>query len=327
MNKLSKKLIALALSLVAVSGSVASAASFPDMPTDWTATAMENAVKNKLLNGYDDGTIKPNNNIKRAEMAAIITRSFNALTKADISKFTDVTKDKWYYDEFSKAVAMGAFNGDELSHLNPQKNITFEESFKVIASIFGLIADTQGYGNDFDSQDLSSLDKFADGKDVADWAKPYVAAIVSRGYWNGIDNHLYPKQYITRAQFAVLMDNIIKTYIDEPGEHKTLPAGGVMIRSDKVTIDVEKHDGLILVAESVAGKEPITIGVKELSAPLVVRGGADQVTFIGSVQKAAILRAGIEVWFVNSYAGENPNFFAIDGSRFRPRVNLIPADN
>ena len=63
---------------------------FTDMPDDWTTSALKNAVKNGLLNGYD-GKIMPNDNIKRSEMAAILVRAFGATKEADISSFKRLT--------------------------------------------------------------------------------------------------------------------------------------------------------------------------------------------------------------------------------------------
>ena len=43
---------------------------------------------------------------------------------------------------------------------------------------------------------------------LADWAKPYVAYLVSAGIVNGADGNINPKAYITRAEVAVIMYNI-----------------------------------------------------------------------------------------------------------------------
>ncbi len=47
----------------------------------------------------------------RAEMAAIINRSFGCYKAADISQYKDVSKSKWYYKDVALAVQMGTYNG------------------------------------------------------------------------------------------------------------------------------------------------------------------------------------------------------------------------
>ena len=50
------------------------AMAFTDMPSGETGEALENAVNNGIITGYDDGLIKPDNHITRAEMAAMLTK-------------------------------------------------------------------------------------------------------------------------------------------------------------------------------------------------------------------------------------------------------------
>ena len=274
------------------------AADFPDMPNDWTTESLQKAVENGLLSGFEDGTIRPGNNITRAQMATIIVRSFEASAAADISRFTDVAPGEWYYDSFAKAVQMRAFNGDDRNMLNPNNPITFQECFKVMASIFGLIAntDSQYEKNDLTEQDLTPLNKFSDASEVSDWAKPYVAAIVEGGYWEGIDGKLTPKAYITRAQFAVLMDNLVTTYINEPGTYKDLPEGNIMIRSEDVTIDGIKSGSDIIICDGVKETEQgINFTNAELNGTLVMRGGGKNVNFSGFLNRFVILNSNLNL--------------------------------
>lgn len=61
--------------------------------TAWYAEAVSAAVDNGLLYGKSSSIIDPNGAMTRAEMAAIINRSFGCYAKADISKYKDVSKD------------------------------------------------------------------------------------------------------------------------------------------------------------------------------------------------------------------------------------------
>ena len=95
MKKLFIKLSILALSFAALC-STSAFADFTDMPTEPEAkTALELAVQNGLLTGYDTGEIKPYDNITRAQMAAIVVRAFGATKTADISNFADMNEEQW----------------------------------------------------------------------------------------------------------------------------------------------------------------------------------------------------------------------------------------
>lgn len=267
MNKKIKKLTALAgaAAISCVLSASALAAEFIDMPNNWTTSAINNAVKNGLLYGEEtaDGMkVNPDANITRAQMAAIIVRAFGASKTTDISMYIDAEPNAWYYTELSKAVAMGAFKGDG-SKINPENNITFQECFTVMSQVLKMDIFTDMY-----TKDLSS---FTDSDDVDSWAVPYVKAVVGRGYWDGIDSKLLPKQYITRSQFAVLMDNIVKTYINDPGEYKDFEDGNVLVRSNGVQLKDANINGDLIIGDAVTDKE-IKIDNSKVSGLLLIRG-------------------------------------------------------
>lgn len=272
---LKKTISLLATSALAFSLSTAAfAREFVDMPDNWTTSALQNAVENGLLSG-DGDKIMPDDNITRAQMAAIIVRAFGATEKADISGFTDVYADQWYYDEFSKAVAMGAFWGDG-NLLKPNDFITFQECFSVVFNTF-FLPKPQNYDestNTFIMEDLDELLKdIADKDDVAEWAKMYAASLVKNGYWNGIDGKLTPTEYITRSEFAVLMDNLVQTYVNEAGTYTEFPAGNVMVRTPGVVLENVTTDYDIFIGEG-AGANGVKIN-NVTARGLLLRIGGD----------------------------------------------------
>jgi hypothetical protein len=71
---------------------------FADMPDNWSTAALNKAVENQLLKGYEEGgkmLIKADNPLTRAEMAAVVNRAFASSAEADISKVTDVAATAW----------------------------------------------------------------------------------------------------------------------------------------------------------------------------------------------------------------------------------------
>ena len=62
------------------------------MTQAWYAEAVSAAVDNGLLYGKSSTIIDPNGDMTRAEMAAIINRSFGCYKAADISQYKDVSK-------------------------------------------------------------------------------------------------------------------------------------------------------------------------------------------------------------------------------------------
>ena len=132
--KKSVKLIA-ALSAGVLSLQATAFADFTDMPEGEVGAAIQTAVNNGLITGYEDGTVRPDGYITRAEMAAIIVRAMGA-TETSKTTFPDVSADAWYANTVSVAAAMGAFKGDTAGNLNPENYITCQETYTVLSRVF-----------------------------------------------------------------------------------------------------------------------------------------------------------------------------------------------
>lgn len=278
MKKLFIKLSVVALAIGAMLSTTAFA-DFTDMPSDPEAkTALELAVQNGLLTGYDTGEIKPYDNITRAQMAAIVVRAFGATKTADISNFADVNETQWYYDVMSKAVGMEVFQGDG-QNLNPESNITFQEAFAVLARVFDLQTDYEVNKLKYDVKLLEerpeksypALQKYADNANVASWAIPTTAAIVEGGYWAPANMLLRPTEYINRTEFAILMSNLVQVYIDAPGEYTSLPSANIVVRANDVKINNLKGDIDVFVGDGV--ESGVEFGKEVDIDRLIIRNG------------------------------------------------------
>lgn len=263
---------------------------FSDFPTDWSAPAMTHAVQNGLLNG-SDGKILPKGLLTRAQMATMVNRAFASSAKASLTSFTDMLPGVWHYDEMAKSVQMGAFQGAD-GKLNPNDPITREQAFAVLARAFGL-ADGKA----------SSLDKFSDGVQVSSWARGAVAALVEQGYVSGADGALNPQSYITRAEFAQVMDALVAAYGDQDLKDQTVE-GNLILRTNSTLENVTVKGDLILAdGVSAASLKNVTV-----TGRLVVRGGTDGVKLTKSTAKGGIQLA-------------NPNGtpkITVDGKAYAP---------
>ena len=263
---------------------------FSDFPTDWSAPAMTHAVQNGLLNG-SDGKILPKGLLTRAQMATMVNRAFASSAKASLTSFTDMVPGVWHYDEMAKSVQMGAFQGAD-GKLSPNDPITREQAFAVLARAFGL-ADGKA----------SSLDKFSDGAQVSAWARGAVAALVEQGYVSGADGALNPQSYITRAEFAQVMDALVAAYADQDLKDQTVE-GNLILRTNSTLENVTVKGDLILAdGVSAASLKNVTV-----TGRLVVRGGTDGVKLTKSTAKGGIQLA-------------NPNGtpkLTIDGKAYDP---------
>lgn len=247
---------------------------FPDMPNDWSTQALQNAINNGLLNGID-GKIAASENLTRAQMAAIVTRAFGTNGKADISSFGDVNTGDWFYDAMASSVLMGAFQGDGVN-LNPNANITRQEAFTVLARLFTL-----------SGGDQSVLNSYTDGAQVADWAKDSMASMVAAGYVKGSDNMLNPLSSITRAEFAQVMDNLVKTYFAD--SQLNVNANGNAVLNKAGTLEGATISGDLIIGDGAAEGDVVLKDVTVSGRLLVRGGGTSTVTLEGNTTVGSIV--------------------------------------
>ncbi len=124
--------------------------SFTDVSEDdWFATAvafMENAG---IVNGYEDGTFRPNNYITRAEFATIASR-YDKLTSTKEMNFTDVLASHWAYKNINSAVEHGWVQGYEDHSFKPDENIKRTETVTIVNRMLGRKAEEEFSGKSTD---------------------------------------------------------------------------------------------------------------------------------------------------------------------------------
>lgn len=85
---------------------------FSDINGHWAQKSIELAAGNNWINGYDDGTFRPNNNITRAETFAMINRVLDRQTESvsdllptsEMNMWSDnLNENAWYYKDVQEA--------------------------------------------------------------------------------------------------------------------------------------------------------------------------------------------------------------------------------
>lgn len=278
--------LSLAVSASAAGTTTRKATDFKDYDrTAWYAEAVSAAVDNGLLYGKSSSIIDPNGDMTRAEMAAIINRSFGCYVKADISKYTDVSKSKWYYDDVAMAVQMGTYNGRSNSAMAPDAPISRQEAMTVVARALEL---------DYDAYAKTNLSAFSDRSEISNWALPYVRAMVGADYIHGRGKVLAPLENITRAEFAQIFYNIIGTYIVSKGTYDKDIKGSVLIRTADVELKDMTVDGDLIIGCGAADGKIVLDNVKVTGRLLVWGGGVRAVYCNNRAQMPAVVVARVD---------------------------------
>jgi len=116
---------------------------FADVNTsDWYSSYISSAVRAGIINGYSDGTFKPNSSISRLEMAVIAGRALKLKgykvpeSREQYLAFNDINLISYGQDEIALAVQYGIINGKPGNILDPVGISTRAEAAAIIYRLF-----------------------------------------------------------------------------------------------------------------------------------------------------------------------------------------------
>jgi len=175
------------------------------------APAIEALKSQNVLQGYSDGTFRPEQSINRAEFLKIL---FENQKNTDVQynsnyTFPDVASDAWYAKYVSFAKQKGIIKGYEDGNFKPEQNITYPEAFKIVTTSYGLNAITAVAQSTMAETGINnSFTKYQN-----EWFYPYFKTTQANNLFE-IKTDLNPAANINRGETAELMFNAGKSQSD-----------------------------------------------------------------------------------------------------------------
>lgn len=130
-----KKLFKTALSLMVLALGIAPVMAFPDVSdSHWAAPEIKILSEQGVIVGYPDGTFKPDDNVTRAEFAAMAIRALGQQhTKvAQPVHFSDIDENYWAYEDIQKALYFDLISCEKSGELfRPEDSVSRAESMSV----------------------------------------------------------------------------------------------------------------------------------------------------------------------------------------------------
>lgn len=213
--RLPKRLAAAAL---AAALALTPAAAFSDTEGHWAESAIAKwSQEYSIIQGYEDGTFRPDNSITRGAFAGIMDRFLQFQSTSGPDTFSD-TKGTYWESAILKLHAAGVYLGNNGKALAAD-TITRQQAVTMIARAFHIDAATT---------DLP----YADADKFAEYAVGPVAEMTARGYitdtWNG---NFRPQEPITRAEIVNILGNMIQVLVQTTETYYGDVYGSLMINS------------------------------------------------------------------------------------------------
>lgn len=207
-----------------------------------TKTTPPAGTHSAYVTGYDDKTIKPDNNITRAEAAALISRissGFSADKNYDVSKFSDVDGGAWFAKNVGYAAENSIVSGYEDGSFRPGNTITREEFAAMICR--------------FMKYDTSASEVFSDVP-PEHWAAPYIAAMKANGIISGYEDGSFGLgRNITRAEAIAIINRALGRVPNEGKMNAYISSNGYP------ATDIEGHWAAAQIIEAAVSHDVNTL--------------------------------------------------------------------
>ena len=270
---------AMAVSLFTV-GASAAEPTYGDTAGHWAEASIERWSGYGIIQG-SNGKFDPDGQLTCAQLATILARLLK-LPAAKDADFSDNTPDAWHYDAINRCAAAGILKGNLNGTVTPNAPITRERTMVMLGRALGI--------EPIENPDLT---QFADGAQVASYARGMLAALIRAGIVGGVTaDQLAPQNNITRAATVTILDRAIGTYADKAGETVNANGKGIVLAvADDVTITGEVNKLLVPANDievTVKGSKNIDYIVisGDNSKVILDNASADNVTLDG--EKSAV---------------------------------------
>lgn len=170
--------------------------------------------------GYTDGTIRPNNDISRAEVATIFFRLLTDEAREQYtttaSNFTDVKAGMWCNRAIATLTNMGIIKGYTDGSFQPNKSITRAELATIIARFAKLDVNTKTFS------DINGH-----------WAQKNIELAAGNGWINGYEDGTFrPNNNITRAETFAMINRVLDRQTESVSD--LLPTSEMNMWSDNL---------------------------------------------------------------------------------------------
>ena len=182
---------------------------------DWCAPQIEQMNQAGYINGYEDGTYRPDNEVTKLECIALFARAMgsNDANNADLLDIAHEQYDSalkgsslaWGEDELAFMMYKGAFTAaDLITYINGDaKNLPMSRGEAAVIITKAMLGEAKAT----DEAGISL--HYTDARDIPSNLLQYVKFVTDEGIMNGIDDAFCASNTVTRSQIAVMLSRVL----------------------------------------------------------------------------------------------------------------------
>lgn len=193
-----KKLLFLSVVCAVLALSVCLAANFSDVSGHWGEQYINSLADKGIINGYTDGTFKPNGTIKKGEFLKLVMTTF--MPDFDWTQ-ENVAYSHWASIYIETAMQKGVIDIDFVDESTVNDEITRGEVVNILGKCDIMIANEPQDGAQMELYDIDDLD---------DETFAMLSHCVAKGYIKGYEDLTFkPNKTLSRAEVATILYNYL----------------------------------------------------------------------------------------------------------------------
>ncbi|MDD3169124.1 MAG: S-layer homology domain-containing protein, partial [Eubacteriales bacterium] len=270
-----------------------------DVKGHWGEGVIQKAIGYGFVQGYNDGTFRPDKPVSRAEFVTMVNKALK-LRAENTQKllYSDVRDSDWFNKEIQKASYARYVSGIDESTFMPMREITRQEAAVMLARILpkdGSVSD-------------QVLNGYKDADQISPWAKSAVAMVVGKSYLSGYSpDKLGPKATLSRAEAAKIIGLIL--------DKETIVREDVSVKSANETLKGKIYVGDITIEKSVGEGDAALENITALSKVYVIGGGTNTIKVSNStIIQLVICKEGTKVRVLSGGETSIYNAFVFNGN-------------
>ena len=212
-----KKILCFALSMCMLFGTVGASAYSDVKENTYINEAVTVLSDLGILNGFEDGSFKPDETVTRAQMAKIICLCLGYdSVGASETLFTDVSTDHWAAGFINTAYGLKIIIGNGDGTFGPEDPVTYEQALKMIVCALGYEPMAAAKGGWYQGYLATAVELGLTDKISGAVGQPASRGTIACAIYNALDTQLMDQnsyRFDGREEYTKIDDTILSRYL------------------------------------------------------------------------------------------------------------------
>ncbi|MEH1768884.1 S-layer homology domain-containing protein [Nostoc sp.] len=206
--------LSITLSLVALLQNLPAIAQVPESTSGISSDSIQQVTAAKWMTNFPDGKFYPERLLSRAELAAIMVKTFRLDKRQGVNKenlvIPDVPRSYWAFNDIQTVLKTDIMKGYRGNEFFPNQKVTRAEALAIFAQAYGVFQFPDEAVNEI-------LASHPDEKSIPVWARKAIATVATEGFLStDAQGNISPLKPVTRGDMAYVLSKYLQRQQRQP---------------------------------------------------------------------------------------------------------------